>query len=363
MGPSQTDQEIPTGMDKASAPAVTVHPLTPDVENHWDAYVQRHPSGSPYHQLFVRDLLQGVCGQKPHYRVARGADGALRGCLPLVELRSRLFGHFLVSLPYFTFSGPLGDDPGVENALMDDACRLAGELGADHAEIRDTRQHAGPWQVRDDKVNMQLVLPESTDALWKQIGYKLRAQIRRPQKAGATATVGGAELVDDFYRVYARNMRDLGMPGQPRHLFREMARSYPHSHVIVVTVGGRPAAAGFLVGGYGRLDIPWASSLREFNPISVNMLLYWEALRLAVEQGCKTFEFGRSSVDSGTYRFKKQWGARPVPLYWHYWMKDRSEPPGLTPDNAKYRLAIAAWQRLPVAVANVLGPRIIRSLP
>lgn len=343
--------------------AVTVQALNPEFETRWEHYACSHAAGSPYHQLFMREVLRDVSGHRPHYRIAVDAVGRVCGVLPLVELRSRLFGHFLVSLPYVTYSGPLADSDEVATALMLDACGLAKDLGVSHAEFRDCQPRDGDWPRRSDKVNMQLSLPDSADALWRGFGSKLRAQIRRPIKAGAVAKIGGREFLDDFYAVYARNMRDLGMPAQPKSLFAAVLEGYPEVYIVVVYLAGTPAAAGFTLGGYGRLDIPWASSLREYNHHSVNMLLYWEALRLAIALGHDTFDFGRSSPDSGTYRFKRQWGAHPVPLYWHYWLRDGASMPSLSPESTKYQLMIAAWQRLPVSVTTFIGPRIIRALP
>jgi hypothetical protein len=124
-----------------------------------------------------------------------------------------------------------------------------------------------------------------------------------------------------------------------------------------------PVASGFLIGFKETLEIPWASSLREYNAQSPNMLLYWTALRFACERGFKTFDFGRSTPGGGTYRFKEQWGAKPVPLYWYYWMRNGGALPELNPNNPKYRSAIALWKHLPVGLTKVLGPFIVRNLP
>lgn len=339
-----------------------IQPLTPELETAWDEYVRHHPRTSPYHLLFWRDLIKRCFGHESHYLIATNGRNDIQGCLPLIELRSRLFGHFLVSMPYFNYGGALGDSESIEQALMEEAARLAGNAGAAHVEFRDTTPRAGDWPVREDKVNMHLALPDSEDELWRRIGSKVRAQVRRPGEA-ARARAGGEELLDDFYTVFARNMRDLGTPVYSRDLFRSILRGHAQSSIVAIYLDDVPVAAGFLVGGGDRLEIPWASSLREHNRLGVNMLLYWEVLKRAVEQGYRTFDFGRSSRDSGTYRFKKQWGAEPVQLHWHYWLRGGGDLPSLSPDNPKYRLAIAAWQRLPVAVANLLGPRIVKSLP
>lgn len=332
----------------------------------WDAYVQANDDASPYHASVFRDLIEDVFGHPTFYLSATDPEGNVTGVLPLVRLRSRLFGDFMVSMPYFNYGGALSNDPEVGEALMLRGASLAEDLGVSHAEFRDVVPRDSQWPVRLDKVEMQLPLPATEELLWKQLRPKVRAQVRRPFKDGRVISVekGGLDLLPEFYHVFATNMRDLGTPVYSRRLFGEILRRLPESsHIVVIRVAGRPAAAGFLLQGAERMEIPWASSLRAYNGIGVNMLLYWEVLKYSIESGSRIFDFGRSSVDSGTYRFKRQWGAEPRQLYWHYWLRTGDHPPALNPDNPRYRLAIQLWQKLPLAIANRLGPSIVRNLP
>ncbi|WP_018719639.1 FemAB family XrtA/PEP-CTERM system-associated protein [Arhodomonas aquaeolei] len=330
----------------------------------WDDYVRGHPAASLYHEAVFRGLLTDVLGHRTYYLTALTDQGTVAGVLPLARLRSPMFGDFLVSLPCFNYGGALADGGAVTDRLMAAAVDLGGQLGVDHAEFRDLALLDGDWPVRTDKVVMHLALPDDPDTLWKTFGSKLRAQVRRPLKGGASVHSGGVEQLDDFYAVFARNMRDLGTPVYPRRWFRRLCEGLgERAHILVVRVDGVPAAAGLLLRHRGVMEIPWASSDRRYNHLGVNMLLYWEALRLSVEQGARTFDFGRSTVDSGTYRFKRQWGAEPVPLYWHYWLPEGGTLPGLNPDNPRFRRAIRLWQRLPLPMANWLGPRVVRYLP
>jgi FemAB-related protein (PEP-CTERM system-associated) len=331
----------------------------------WDAFVESRPEASAYHQYAWRRVIEQVFRQRTHYLSARDASGAPIGVLPLVQLRSRLFGNFLVSLPYLNYGGVLAADAQTRQLLAGAAEALGRELGASHVELRHTAASLDGWPTRTDKVSMRRTLPGSAATLNKQLGSSLRSQIRRPLKAGASAAHGGAELLDEFYAVFAENMRDLGTPVYPRSLFAAVLREFPQrARICVIRIGARPVAAGFTIGHRGMLEIPWASSLREFNPLSVNMLLYAQLLEQAIADGYTVFDFGRSTVDSGTYRFKRQWGAEPVQLHWHYWLRDgRAEPPRLNPDNPRYRAAISAWQHLPLGLANRLGPMIVRNLP
>lgn len=331
----------------------------------WDAYIASHPGGSLYHLSAWSHLIEGLYGhQQYHWRAY--CDERLVGVLPLTRLRSRLFGDYLVSLPFVNYGGALADSPAIEAQLMQAAGAAAARLGCSHIEFRDVAARAaGAWPVRTDKVAMELELPETPDLLWQALGSKVRAQVRRPLKEGGMEVAsGGLELLAPFYAVFSRNMRDLGTPVYPQAMFQRILQTLPeHARIVLVRYRQQPVAAGFLLQYRSRMEIPWASSLQEHNRLGVNMLMYWHALQQAIAAGCRVFDFGRSSVDSGTYRFKKQWGAQPRQLHWHYWLNGGKELPQLTPDNPKYQLAIRTWRRLPLPVANWLGPRIVRNLP
>ncbi|MEO8223796.1 MAG: FemAB family XrtA/PEP-CTERM system-associated protein [Gammaproteobacteria bacterium] len=329
----------------------------------WDEFARSTPGGTLYHQTAWQRIFTREFGWDTHYLEARGRDG-LEGILPLVRLRSRLFGDFLVSLPYVNYGGVVARTESADRLLTEAAVDLAGSLGVSHMELRELRPRAATWAARTDKVGMQATLAGTEEAHWNALPAKLRSQVRRPQKEGATTRIGGAELLPAFYAVFSRNMRDLGTPVYARSFFSTVARELAECvDVVIVELGGKPVAAGVLIHFAGRTEIPWASSLRSVNRLGVNMLLYWACLRRAIERGSRIFDFGRSTVDSGTYQFKRQWGAEPVPHYWHYWLRGGGELPRLNPSNPKFALAIAAWQRLPLWLANGLGPHIVRNLP
>lgn len=330
----------------------------------WDQYVSNHAGGTLYHLQAWRSIISSEFGVDTHYFCARDPGGKIVGVLPLVRLRSWLFGDFLVSLPYVNYGGSLAAGTDVDDALMEAACDLARQLCLSHIEFRDTRPRNGNWPVRTDKVTMVMDLPSTADELRRTLGAKIRAQIKRPEREGATVAVGGAELTAAFYAVFSRNMRDLGTPVYRQSFFRRIRNALPGiAEFVVVSVGGTPAAAGLLLHHRGRSEIPWASSLRSMNHLGVNMLLYWECLRSSIQRGSTQFDFGRSTVGASTFRFKEQWGAKPRQLYWHYWLRDGGEVPNLSPSSPKYALAIRAWQRLPLPVANAVGPLIVRYLP
>lgn len=329
----------------------------------WNAYVASHPAASIYHRAEWQELIRKTFGHECIYLFARDRNKEIVGVLPLVRLKSRLFGDFIISMPYFNYGGAIADHPLIEQRLMETANAHAARAGCSHIEYRDTIPRAG-LPVRSKKVSMLLPLPDSHQALWHCFTSKLRAQIRRPQREQPEVRCGGPEYLDDFYAVFACNMRDLGTPVYAKSFFSNILQAFPLQCTIVsVRLDRKPVAAAFLIGHDGRLEIPWASAIREVNHLSMNMLLYWEALKLGIDRRYREFDFGRSSRDSGTFRFKQQWGAQPQPLYWHYWLRPGSELPELNPDNPKYALAINTWKRLPLCIANRIGPTVVKYLP
>jgi serine/alanine adding enzyme len=329
----------------------------------WDCYVAAHPRASLYHRYAWRTVITQAFDHQSFYWIARDDSGAIRGVLPIVRLRSRLFGDFGVALPFFNYGGALADNSAIAMQLLQHAAQSAQQCGMRHLEIRST-QPLGSWPARTDKVSMILRLPRSSTQLDTQIGSKIRAQINRARQEKATVLTGHLDLLNDFYEVFARNMRDLGTPVYAKRFFEIILQSWPtQSHIVVLRIDGCPVAAAFLLGDRDLMEIPWASTLRTVNALNMNMLLYWEVLNFCIARGYPFFDFGRSTRDSGTFRFKKQWGAEPLQHYWQYWLPDGGELPALKPDSPKFRLLIACWRKLPLFVTKLIGPPIVQYLP
>lgn len=328
----------------------------------WDKYVSGHASGSAYHLIGFRDAITQSFGRQTHYLIAKREQRVV-GVLPLVRLKSVLFGDFMVSLPYVTNGGALADGMEERDALVKASIARSQELGCSHLELRDMEPMEG-MAVRTDRVTMHLPLPDDAEELFSKIGSKLRAQVRRPRKAGAESVIGGVELLDDFYAVVSRKYRDLGVPIYSRKWFQSLLEWQPeNARIAAVKLDGKIVAAGLLIGHGDVVEVPYAASLREADRLSVNMLLYWAMMEHAIENGFKVFDFGRTTPNSGTHRFKRQWGAEQVQLYWHYWMADGGEMPQLNADNGKYGMAVSVWRKLPLWVTNMVGPQIVKNLP
>jgi FemAB-related protein (PEP-CTERM system-associated) len=329
----------------------------------WNAYAEGHPEATLYHRHEWLGAIETAFGQTASALVAR-RDGALAGALPLVVLRSRWLGRFVVSLPYVSDGGILADDGEAARALWDEAVALARRERARHLEVRHRRPHGFTSHDRRHKQTMILELAASAEAQWAALDAKVRNQVRKAERSGLRARIAGAEELDVFYRVLSRTKRDLGAPIWTKGFFDEtFARFSREAEIHLVEGDGEAVAAGIALRFRDMLEVPWAGSLREHWPKSPNNLLYWSLIRRAIELGCRRFDFGRSTPGDGPFRFKAQWGARPVALHWEYWLADGASLPDFSPSNPKLRAASAVWRRLPVGVTRWLGPRIARALP
>lgn len=338
------------------------------IAEEWDRYVLSRKNSAIYHRYEFKAIVERSFGHKTLYVVARDQSGNIVGVLPSVEMKSALFGHFITSLPYFTYGGCLANNQDIEESLIAYLVSYAEKEGVSHIELRNQRALLGKLSglpSRDNKVSMLRKLPAETDELWADIGTKVRAQIKKADRFELKCVFGGVELVDDFYTVFAKNMRDLGTPVYAKNFFENLLQSRVKESFIVGVVyhKGKPVACCFLMLHNEMMEIPWASALSEFNHMNVNMFMYWNVLQQAVLKECKYFDFGRSSKDASTYRFKKQWGARPYQLYWHYWLPAQQALPELNPNNPKYKLLISIWQRLPVWLTKLIGPPVVKYLP
>ena len=341
--------------------SIVVHDdLPPDVI---DRHVGATPEATGYHLTGWMRVIEKAFGHETRYLTASAGTEPC-GLLPLVFFRSRLFGRFTVSMPFLNYGGVVASSEAAARALLDRAIGETKRRGGTHLELRHTRQQFTDLSPKRHKVAMRLPLASDTERQWVLLDRKVRNQVRKGEKSGLEAVNGGLELVDEFYAVFARNMRDLGTPVYAKTFFVEVLRTFPlTSRVFVVRHEGRPVAGSVVYWHGSTAEVPWASALRESNPLCANVFLYWQMLSFAIERGMATFDFGRSTPNEGTFHFKRQWGAEPIELVWEYWNAAGGPPPELNPKNPKFDLAIRVWQRLPVGVATALGPHVVRNIP
>lgn len=316
-----------------------------------------------HHPAWLDALSQGL-GHQVHVLKLFESDVCV-GVLPLAFVRGPIFGKFLVSLPYLNTGGVWARDDQVARQLIDAACDLADKLDVKYLELRHERpvEHPKFNFERTDKVHMRLPLPPTDEELDKSFKSKLRSQVKKSGTYESTVHFGGEELLAEFYEVFAQNMRDLGTPVFSKKLFSSILSSFKgDAELCVVRNESRAIAGGLIVHSEGVSEVPSASSLREFNRTGANMLMYRHLLTRAIDKGSHTFDFGRSSEDAGTYKFKAQWGAKPHPATWQYYVR-KGDPNDMRPDSGGKKKLVETWQKLPVWLTKIIGPSIVRGIP
>ena len=293
----------------------------------------------------------------------------MRGVLPLIHLKLPfLGGGRFVSLPYCDAGGVLAEDQAVSYALVASAEALARKEHGKGLELRQSAPPCGDPLRRHGqtagKVRMVLELPGDAGRLLAGLKAKLRSQVNKPQRDGLTVRLGGPDLVDAFYPIFAENMRDLGSPVHSKAWIRAVVVHFgERARVgVVSTPEGLPVAAGVILLHPGTVSIPWASSLRRFNPLNPNVLLYWRFLAFAADGGFPRFDFGRSTPGEGTFRFKEQWGAEPFPLYWEDRLQSKGKKASGFLEGAGRKSAEAIWSHLPLPATNAIGPVLRRHI-
>jgi FemAB-related protein (PEP-CTERM system-associated) len=335
-----------------------------DVTAHeWDAFVNDRLDATGYHLWRWREVMEAGLGHSCHY-FAAVQNERIVGVLPTAEVRRPLMGGALSSLPYVNYGGVLASDAQTANALIEHAARMASSRRLSYLLLRHRKRQFSHLPVRSHKQTMLMPLAESSEAMWQALDRKVRNQIRKGEKSGLSVVTGGAELIDDFYAVFARNMRDLGTPVYGRRLFAEMVRAFPEDiQIHAVRLQNATVAAAISYRFRDVVEVPSASSLREHRSLCPNHIMYWHIIQAAIGRGVRTLDFGRSTPGDGTYQFKEQWGAVPEQLEWEYVLRPGQILPSSDRHDPKFDLAIAAWKRLPLGVAGVIGPRLARVVP
>ena len=325
----------------------------------WDRNAAGLEGAGLFHRAGWLQLWREVYGQRSVGLVAR-RDGRVCGLLPLVRKHSRLFGRYWVSMPYFDACATAGSQAAAP-PLLERALQLALECGDEFVEVRCHAARPWEWSCRKHKVHVSLDLPGTREELLGSFKAKLRSQVNRARREDIGVECAGAELVPEFWEVYTRKMRELGSPGHSARLFRRVVELFPgETDVLVLRLGGKCVAGAILLQDREAVVIPWAATLSEVNPLSLNMLLYFEALSRAVERGAARFDFGRTDADSTQLKFKLQWGGSAKPLHWYRAAPGGGPLPEDVKQSAKLELAARVWRKLPLAVTRFMGPRLVK---
>lgn len=338
-----------------------IEPFTGSAEE-WDAFVRRQAGWTHFHLYGWRTVTERVFGHECLFYAAREPDGRLAGVLPLVRVRSRLFGHFVVSMPFVNYGGPLGTAE-AQRALVSHAAAAAVSDHVGVFQIRSRNELPTDLAVGHQKLTVLVDIPEGgPDALWKKIPQKTRTKIRKPMKAGVEVRFG-ADQLEPFYRVLAQNMRDLGTPVQSLAFYRAIADTFGDSAWFACAYQNGIAVSGGCGFAWDReMEITWSSSLRSALQTRPGYLLHWSFLERAAAEGFGVGNFGRSTPGSGTHAYKQQYGGRDETQWWYFSSAgERSATPA--PDDAKFAWGPRLWRRLPVGIATRLGPLLVRSIP
>lgn len=329
----------------------------------WDGYLARCASASFYHLYDWKEVNAKALGHRSFYLAAR-RGGAITGVLPLTLVSSRLFGRILCSLPFVNFGGTCADDSDTQRALLDAAVAKARELQVDYLELRSTQELPGGLPVSLRKISMTIALNADPDVLWNGYTSKHRKNVKRAYKNDLQVKSGGIEFLPEFYAFMEESWRNLGTPLYSRRYFQTVLQTFPQNSRIFVCHRQEQPVAVALTGYFnGVVEGLWAGGGLLARQLDANYVLYWEMIRDACLRGCHSFHLGRSTADSGGEDFKRKWNAEAQQLYWYFHRPRGGEMPALNVDNPKYRLAIAAWRRMPLPLTRLVGPPLARLIP
>ncbi len=328
----------------------------------WDAFVLAEPSATFFHRLGWKTVLEKSFGHRTHFLLAE-RDGRIEGVLPLAEIKSRLFGHALISTPFCVYGGIAASTPEAHAALDQRAQSLATELGVGHLEYRDRDAPAHPdWGGSELYVTFRKELDPEVEKNMLAIPRKQRAMVRKGIKHELTTEVDAG--VDGFFAVFADNVHRHGTPALPKRFFANLKAVFGEDCEVMLVRSKEGQVVSGVLSFYFRDEILpyYAGDALEARALAANDFKYWELMRRACERGIRVFDYGRSKVGSGPYDFKRNWGFEPTPLQYGYQLVKAAAVPETNPNNPKYKLFIQAWRRLPLPVANFLGPYIVRNL-
>ena len=327
----------------------------------WDAFVSACPEATFFHRAGWQPILNDVFRHQTHFLFASGADG-IEGVLPLARVKSLLFGHSLVSLPFAVYGGVAARTAQAADALEAEAQALARRLGVQHLELRNVHARHPDWPAQDLYVTFRKPLLEGEEANMLAIPRKQRAMVRKGIKNGLCSDVDVD--VRRFFPLYADNVHRHGTPALPKAYFEALLKQFGSDAEVLTVQGpdGRPLSS--VLSFYFRDEVLpyYAGDDVSARDLAANDFKYWELMRRACARGIKVFDYGRSKQGTGSFSFKKNWGFEPQPLRYEYCLYKRDAVPQNNPANAKYRLLIETWRRLPINVANWLGPFVVRNL-
>ncbi len=329
--------------------------LKKEDEKAWDEYVLNHPSSTFYHQLRWKNVVMKSYGHKPYYILAK-EDGKIRGLLPLFLMKNMLFGWKIVSVPFAPYGGAIGDNTSIEDLLLEHAINVTNESDADYLELRFNIPKDTKLVINNKYMTLILKLDKESKNVWDRFTNKVRNAIRKSIRNKLEMSNSD---VNDFYELYSRNLRDLGTPPHDKKFFNLLHSEFgDDAQIIIVRYIGKPIAGAILLNFKDTVISGWAASDRKYSDLNPNNFLYWNAIKAACEKGYKFFDFGRSLNDSGTYKFKKAWGAEENQLQYVYYLNKIKCMPDTSQINPKRMIFARVWKSMPLSITNSFGPFI-----
>lgn len=327
----------------------------------WDDYVNQSQGSTFFHRAGWRDVIQRSFGHDTYYLFAE-ENGAIKGILPLVHIKSLLFGNSLCSTAFCVYGGIVADNEEAMLALDRKAGEIARELGVDYLEMRNTAQITPDRPYKKLYVTFKKDLLDNVEDNMQAIPRKQRAMVRKGVKAGLISEID--EGIERFYRAYSESVRNLGTPVFTKKYFRYLKEVFREDCEILTVIDPQGQLISSVMSFYFKGEVLpyYGGGTERARSVQGNDFMYWEVMRRAVEKGCKVFDYGRSKEGTGSYRFKKHWGFEPQPLYYEFDLVNSKSIPDVNPLNPKYRLFIAAWKKLPLPVSQLVGPWLAKDL-
>jgi len=342
-----------------SAP-VQVRPMRADDRAQWDAFVLSCSSATFFHRAGWQEVIERAFGHKTYFLLAE-SGGSIEGILPLAEVKSLLFGHSLSSLPFCVYGGAAVVSDRARAALDTEAIALAERLGVDHLEYRNIDAAHADWHGKDLYVTFRKPIDPDPEKNLAAIPRKQRAMVRKGIKAGLSAQRD--DSVERFFAAYSDSVHRLGTPVFSRRYFEILREVFaPDSEITTITHEGRLVAS--VMSFFFRDEVLpyYGGGTLLARELAGNDFMYWEVMRRACERGLRVFDFGRSKKGTGSYDFKKNWGFEPMPLNYEYRLIRGRSVPDHNPLNPKYRAFISIWKKLPLPIANLIGPHVVKSI-
>jgi FemAB-related protein (PEP-CTERM system-associated) len=339
---------------------VSVRPLGANEAARWDAYVNAHPDATFFHRAGWKRVIEDAFGHRTHFLLAE-CGGEIAGVLPLAEIDSHLFGHSLGSLPFCAYGGIVADHEAAHRALDEGAQALARQLEVGALEYRNQVPRHPRWPAKALYVTFRKAIAPEIEANMNAIPRKQRAMVRKGIKAGLVGVIDADTT--RFHQAYSASVHRLGTPIFSRRYFRLLKDEFGDDcEVLTVTLDGKVISS--VMSFYFRDEVLpyYGGGVAAARAVAGNDFMYWDLMRRACERGMKVFDFGRSKRGTGSFDFKKNWGFEPTPLHYEYFLVTDKAVPEINPLNPKYRLFIRAWKKMPLALANLIGPHIARNL-